>query len=278
MNPMTDPSNLFTNETDFLLVLDSRNATKFYNGTYNSNVDFYLQDSIRFPRDSIKMTCSVLSFVCPNSMYVINETNNILNMVINSAMVFYTIPYGNYNANTLITYLSSVFPTGFKIVFNTITNKFTLSNSSNFSISVSSTIGPIMGFTNGQLYASTGNSFTLPYTCNFSGLQNLNIVFNNLSTQNIDSYTKTNSSIIQPIPIAYNTAQIFYQRHDKYAFVVKQDIIDHINICLQDDLQTYINLNNQHWNLTLVFSVTRDIERFKHIHSFNQIVRYANYE
>ena len=49
--------------------------------------------------------------------------------------------------------------------------------------------------------------------------------------------------------------------------------IDVVAISIKDDLENYIDFNNQHWNLTLYFSITKDVERFSHEQDFRHILR-----
>ena len=139
-------NNLYTATTSYLVVLDSRNATQILNGSFLSDVVFHFQLSLRRDPRSILWTCSVMSFTSPNSIYVINEYNNILSITISGVTTNYTIVKGNYNANTFITYLLSILPAGFTLTINTITNKFTLGYTAPFSINANSTIHEVMGF------------------------------------------------------------------------------------------------------------------------------------
>ena len=116
-------------------------------------------------------------------------------------------------------------------------------------------------------------SIICPYTCNFNGLQSININFKNLTTSNIDSYTKTNSTIIQTINIDSSKSNIQYIRTNDYNFKLNQTVIDYINISITDSLQNNINFNNQHWTLTLLFNYIHDIDRFHYNNSFFDIVK-----
>ena len=78
----------------FIVVLDSRNATTYNNSTYLSDVLFNFEDALIFPHRSLRNKCSVLSFVAANSIYNINETNNVLSINYTK----YYLPYGNYNS------------------------------------------------------------------------------------------------------------------------------------------------------------------------------------
>ena len=70
-------NSLCTLKESFLVVLDSRNATTYNNGSYNSDITFNFEEAIRRPENCLMMCCSVLQFSCPNSIYNINTTNNI---------------------------------------------------------------------------------------------------------------------------------------------------------------------------------------------------------
>jgi len=49
--------------------------------------------------------------------------------------------------------------------------------------------------------------------------------------------------------------------------------MDYIDIGLTDNLQNFINLNNQHWNITLLFNIISDKNRFAFQNSFLNIIR-----
>ena len=273
-----DTTNLYTDKEYFIVVLDSRNSTKIYNPGYNSQVEIDLPEPIMLSRYAIKMSVSVLSFVCPNSIYIINETNNVLLMTINGQNQTYFIPYGNYDATTFLTYIQSIL-SSFTITFNTINNKFTLSNPTNFTINSGSTIYEVMGFNNKTTYTSTLTNgqyvLALPYTCNFNGLQNINILLTSINTKNVDSYSKSNSNIIQSVQIPLYCNQILFQKTLENSFNFTQEMMDDIRIELRDDLNNLINLNNQHFNITLLFTTIKDIERFKNHINFHDIVNYG---
>jgi hypothetical protein len=199
-------------------------------------------------------------------------------MTINGQNQTYFIPYGNYDATTFLTYIQSIL-SSFTITFNTINNKFTLSNSTNFTINTGSTIYEVMGFNNKTTYTPTLTNgqyvLTLPYTCNFNGLQNINILLTSINTKNVDSYSKSNSNIIQSVQIPLYCNQILFQKTLENSFNFTQEMMDDIRIELRDDLNNLINLNNQHFNITLLFTTIKDIERFKNHINFHDIVNYG---
>ena len=261
----------------FIVVLDSRNATYVTGATgFNSSVVFDFADPIFTPANALKMNCSVMSFTCPNSMYNMNEQNSTLNISISGVSSSIVVPYGNYNAITFMTVLSSLIlaiytSSGFTIVLNNITNQFTIAASSQIVINGNSSIFSVMGFQKGT--SMYGTSLIMPYTCNFNGIQNLNVFFDSVNTSNMDSFSKSNSSIIQSVPIDANQSQISFVKTTDFEFSIRQPVIDSITISLHDDLTNLVNLNGQHWNLTLCFSLIEDISRFTHETNFRHILK-----
>ena len=288
MNQATS-DNFYTANEKFLAVIDSRNATRFLNGSMNSSVTFDFEEPIYVRKNNLQFTCSVMSFTAPNSFYNLTSTNNKLNLMYQTVGQYYdvsiTIPSGNYNATTfmtklksLVTTVDSAFSVGFDITLDPITNKFTLTHTSySFHILPTSTIYQVMGFDeNTEIICTTGivTAFAvyLPYTCNFNGIQNINIHFDTIVTANLDSYNKSNSPIIQSIPVHPNLAQISYVKTNDYQCTIKQDVIDVIAISIRDDVERLVDFNNQHWNLTLYFTSTKDIDRFSYQQDFRHIL------
>ena len=111
----------------------------------------------------------------------------------------------------------------------------------------------------------------VPYTCNFNGIQNMNVILESVFTSNIDSFHKSFCSIIESIPINPNESQISFIKTNNYNFTIKDDVIDSLRIVLKDD-ENFLNFNGQHWNLTLCFLIVRDISRFRHIENFRNIL------
>jgi hypothetical protein len=129
-----------------------------------------------------------------------------------------------------------------------------------------------MGFAQNTTYLSILNTFICPFPCNFNGIQSFNINIENLNTENIDSLSKSNSSIVQSIPIDYNLQQISFNKTNNFSFLVKQDVISFIQIDIRDDLENLINLNNQHWNMTLQFKDLVNVDRFSSYNNFHTIL------
>jgi hypothetical protein len=265
-----------TVEKQILCVLDSRNGISD-NGSNNSIVKFYFEDPIQLEFNSIHMSCSVLSFTCPNSIYNINETNNLLSLTDIRGKKDYMIPYGNYTSQTFMIELINQIGSNYNISMNNITNIFTLNSINDFTIN-ESTIYQVMGFVQESIYTSINKSIIFPFTCNFNGLQSINIEVQNFNTSNIDSITKSNSSVIQSIPIDNTLQQIIFAKTNSFQFIINQDVISFLQIELRDDVQNLVNLNNQHWNLTLCFTELQNINRFAYMKDFNYIMKNGYFE
>ena len=293
MNRNYTSDSLHTLTESFMLALDSRNASRIENIPFNSRVRFDFTEPIYMPIVAISMTCSVLNFIAPNSLYNINETNSFIHIRYFSGTypdiieneINCTIPYGNYTSTTFMTALktaltkaSSIFGSTFTITIDNLTNKFTiLSSTYRFSLMPDSTIYTIMGFYQTQPYASQtvfGKEIIYaPYTCNFNGTNNINIYMGTWLTPNFDSFNKSRSGIIASIPVNSNDNIIYFLKQNDYAFSIKDNCIDSLYISIQDDLENYINFNNQHWNMALCFTIVRDVERFSYENTFYNIMR-----
>ena len=202
---------------------------------------------------------------------------------------------GNYNASTFITmfinqlntYASPNYPNQWSMTVNSNTFQYTLVNAYySFTIHpfqsflgnnvLISRIGDVIGFDNTQTYVSTLTSsntysYTFPFPCNFGGLNSFNIRIPNIKTHSLQYLnatnqtiynstliTNTNQNIAISIPVNCNPGEVIYfSKIANFEFLIQEEIIDKIDIQLTDDLGNFIQLNNQHWNLTLEFCITR---------------------
>lgn len=268
----------FYYKTDsYLIILDSRNADMYSNGTLNSDVTFEMKYPIIVPNDCLAMTMNVHSFVCPISWYLINSTNDLLSITANSILYNISIPYGNYNINTFQTALLALLPVGFLLTFNNLNNKLTMSYTSTFTINANSTIHQIMGFLKKTVYTSSSNNIIFPFTVNFSGLNSINILCENVRTSNLDSKDKlTPSSIIANISV--NNASnnmIYFEKQNDFSFDVKEKTIDYLDISIQDSLGNKIDFNNQNWDLVIQVNYYREIPKDSE-NTFNHIIGNLN--
>jgi len=258
-----------------MIILDSRNAVFTANNTYR----FQFEQSILIDNDIVKASACVSQFTMPNSIYNVNTTNNFLSITFNSTTVTWTVTPGNYNAYTFIAAFQSQYSSnGFSMTLNQINNILTITNTTyNFTINSSSTIYQVLGFSKNTSYTSSSLSLTLPYTCNFSGIQNINIYWMHQS-KNFDSFNASSSSVIQSIQVDPNETIIQYNRSYDFGFTLYDRCFDFIDIYLLDDLGNVVNLNGQYFNMTIEITTLKNLERFEYEKTFFSELQKKYYE
>lgn len=230
--------------------ISSKNTS--LNDSYKSRLSISLPD-LSFHEKIENIYFSVQHAEIPNSFYVVNYTNNII--VINS--VSYTIPVGNYNANTLITALNILLPT-YTITYSGITNRYTFNNSSTFTINTYSTCRSVIGLgnidqtaiLNGSVY-----SLTLPYSVNFVPLPRLNFKSNFFRFNNFNGNDNSNDLFLSIQNNTNPNSMIHYINQTAIKFKVDDRNITTFIISITDDDGNYINFNNQDIYLTLQIDV-----------------------
>jgi hypothetical protein len=276
-NEMIDRDNIYVN-------LDSRNG--IVKSSSNSECRFDFAEPLNINREALKLSLSVSEFSTPNSLYNINETNNILILTLNGITTTYTFAYGKYIITSLKTYfLTTLLASfnGYSMSVNTLTGKISLTNSLySFSISTLSTIGEIMGFVNGKSYVSSlvssVNTLEMPYLCNFNGIMGFNVHLNNISTNNVSSYTGSRCNVIQTIMIQPETTLITYTNPSNNGFELYNTELEYLQFELRDFKNNLINLNNQPWNMIICITVVKEYNISSRFNSFSSIIKYGTYQ
>lgn len=230
--------------------ISSKNTS--LNDSYKSRLSISLPD-LSFHEKIENIYFSVQHAEIPNSFYVVNYTNNII--VINS--VSYTIPVGNYNANTLITTLNILLPT-YTITYSGTTNRYTFNNSSTFTINTSSTCRSVIGLGNTDQTAILNGSvysLTLPYSVNFVPLPRLNFKSNFFRFNNFNGNDNSNDLFLSIQNNTNPNSMIHYINQTAIKFKVDDRNITTFIISITDDDGNYINFNNQDIYLTLQIDV-----------------------
>lgn len=258
------PTERYVKKESYLIVLDSRNATIYNNGSKHSDLEFDVKYPIKTSTDCIYMTWVVNTFTCPVSWYLINDTNDTLRYLINGNSYSIQFLHGNYNVKSFMNQFLSQMPLGFQIVLDSVTNKFTISYTQSFSFLSGSTLMPVLGGDSNNIYVSSfANALQMPYPCNFAGLNSFNIKCNNIRTDNLDSLDQCSTSpIIASVPVnASANGVIYYEKRNDFEFEVKESVIDNLEIAIEDDKGNPIDFNGQHWNLVIQVNYIREIEK-----------------
>jgi len=230
--------------------ISSKNTS--LNDSFKSKLSISLPD-LSFHEKIENIFFSVQHAEIPNSFYVVNYTNNVI--VINS--ISYTIPVGNYNANTLITALILLLPT-YTITYNSITNRYTFSNSSSFTINSSSSCKSIIGLGNvneTSILVGSVYNLTLPYSVNFVPLPRINFKSNFFHFNNFNGIDYSNDLFLSIQNDTNPNSMIHYLNQTGIKFRVEDKNITNFIISITDDEGNYINFNNQDTRISFQIDV-----------------------
>lgn len=232
------------------LYLNSKYALRQLNGTSNCLFDFSA-----LPVDDGEIYVSIQSAQIPGTFYNCDSINQLLVYNINGGTnINLVIPEGNYNVNTMLTYLQSVM-TGFTITFDGQTNKYIFTHATNiFSFKSTSTCFEMLGFKEGTTYNSTGLSLTSELCINFFTIQNVMIEISNLITNNKTSnVNENNPSILVSIPIttSQNSVLSYTNIYNLYERIHSVKNFASLQVRLLDQDLDLLDLNGGNWTATL---------------------------
>ena len=226
-------------------------STNSQNGTLKSNVLVTLPN-LSFQDPNIKnVYFSVLHAEVPNSFYTINSNNN--QLVIND--IAYSITLGNYNALSLISVLLTLLPVGFTITYSSTTNKYTFTNTSDFTINSLTTCYKIIGLANDTSYSSNLKTLVLPYPVNFIVFPRINFKSNVFSFQNHNQSDNSNDLFLSLQNGVNQNSMNNYNNNSNIKFEIHNKLITSFNIIVSNDLGVYLDFNNQDWYMTFQIDI-----------------------
>jgi hypothetical protein len=263
---------------NYLLTLNSKYASKYINGSAKSNVQFNFIGLLKDDADIIRTSLSVLNAQIPVSYYIITDNNNTFtyanpNVFVPATTI--TIPVGNYDANTLITYMNTQLSLVYPIVMSINSSTGILSMKNNTTGSAirvypaQSTSAEIFGIgsTNITAYSPggvAGCNLVFPYPLNLLGVKKISIKSTTLSITAFSSVNNNYTDTICTIPAdqpAFGMLS-YTNQNDLNKNILKQTVIDKIDIQLLDENQNYLDMNNLDWTITICLSNERiDRER-----------------
>lgn len=251
------------NNESIQIHLNSQFATK-YNNTSYSDVDFTLPQIEA--QDGFTLYLSVLHAVIPYSFYSVNSTNSILfyseNYQATPINTTIYIPYGNYNANQLASYLTANLPRT-NVTYNSITNKFTFTNTTyDFKILTAfSTCQNLLGVSTDDLYnTSIGKSLTLAKQVNLSSTRMINIG-TNLQTGCINNLRVNNQDILACIPVTKSPYSLIdYTNQNGFRVNLNTNTLNFINIKLLDQNGRSLEINQQYFSITLQLDIVNFVD------------------
>jgi hypothetical protein len=262
------------------IYLNSNNAELYLNGQSKSNIEFFFNEALEFDNHILESKISVVNAQFPCSFYLINSTNNQINITISGITTTFNFPYGNYNINTFITQWNTTVGTGWILSFNNITNTFNFRYTSNFIFSDSNinSIFYIIGFQSGNFYNSSSLLLTSSCCVNFGGIQRLNIKSSSFYVNNMDSKLNNVGKIICSVPVSSSqNGYIFYENYTNYKSIFTNKNIGSINLEITDENNNYVNFNNLDFNITFQIDLLREVlHDYKNLDDIYEIEKINN--
>lgn len=251
------------------------------NGDYKSKVSYDVRGYLNFEGDdSIEyITLQMPYAVMCNSNYIVNQYNNtfVVEDYLGPTITAYTIPQGNYNSTSLITYLYTILTkaNGWTITANTTTNIFTFSRpGAEFRFLKESTCDYILGFSGNVV--SSGGVLVMPRNFNFLPIPRY-IVHCNILNDGIilgENSKIAGSDILASIPnVARPNGQIIYENNAS-EFLVKNLNFGIITVSITDDNNRLINFNGISSYFVLKFNIFR--RSIKKPMRFESLVEHIN--
>lgn len=234
-----------------LLNICSTNSNSL-NGSYKSLIEMSIPD-LNFNYENVESVYfSVLHAEVPYSFYNINYTNDNIN--INN--VVYTITHGNYNANTLITAILTVIPSTYSITYNSITCKYSFTNTTiDFIIYASSTMNNVLGLGTSNL-SSTNKIATMSNVVNFIVCPRLNFKSSFFKFNNYDTVNNECDTFFCLQNNASPNGMINYINQTSSKLLVENKYISpSFTIGVFDTNDNYINFNNIDWYMTMQIDI-----------------------
>ena len=230
------------------------------NGTMKSKMLFNYRNILADDETILKSFVTILNAQMPCSFYVINSTNNRL-VISGPAITTKTIiiSNGNYNANTLITELTT------KITASGLNMEITINKSNgiltftstgfiNFYFGSTSTILDVLGTDSSKIASS--NIYTCSYPLNLLGVKKLLIRSERLAIQAVSSvdYASTNVLVTIPVDVPPFSMISYNSQSESNKNLLNIRSINQIDIQIYDENDNLIDFNNLDWTISLVIS------------------------
>ena len=237
--------------------LNSQTANSYVND-YTSECMFVLP-SFNIPK-KCKVSVSCQTATIPYSFYNCDDFNNKLDYSENLITYTVIIPQGNYNVLTLISALKILMGANFNIVYNTLDNTYTFTNTLyEFQMISSSNCFEILGLKNNTTYSSISKSLKSNISINLFTIRNIYVSSNNFMLNNVNSSTPNNSSILCSIPISTSQGSIisYSNIYNVTNEVHNTSNLTLLHIKLTDQDGDILDLNGCHFSLTLQLDISK---------------------
>ncbi len=251
-----------TAQSNQLIFLNSAEATSRGGGVDS----FIFSNELRANRGN-RIYCEVREVEMPVSWYLIDSTNNVLALNVNSSTHSITLDSKNYNITQLLTELHAKFASAsfnLTATFDSQTNKvkFALTDSSTFtslSIHNSSTCLKLIGLVANQVGTVDGTTaeITSQNCINLNRTQNVYIK-TNLKLDNINSKGEIDGTIAKIHVDQPSGGLVHYKNIDNTKFMLANRTVNHLEILLEDDEGRALDLNGLDYHITFNFQYGKE--------------------
>lgn len=242
-----------------IVTLTSATAKNKYNSTALSDVEFEMIGLLRQESDIIHTEISVLSAEIPVSFYNVTANNNTLRYIYIATNYLITIPVGNYNATTLITYINTQLVAPLVMSISKLTGKITISGGGGNTIQylgATSTTNTIIGFTNTT--SSGVGTLVAPFPMNLLGTKRISICSTYLPIYSYSSVSNTLGDTLATLEVDQPAfGLLLYKNTTQIRSKLRVDTLDVFDIQLRDELNQLLDFNNCDWSITLVLDILR---------------------
>ncbi len=249
-------------QSNQLIFLNSAEATSRGGGVD----DFIFSNELRANRGN-RIFCEVREVEMPVSWYLIDSTNNVFTINVNSFTHSITLDSKNYNITQLLTELHAKFASAsfnLTATFDSQTNKvkFVLTDTSDFtslSIHESSTCLKLLGFVNNQVGTVNGTTAEITSQNCINLNRTLNVyIKTNLKLDNINSKGEVDGTIAKIHVDQPSGGLVHYKNIDNTKFMLANKSINHLEISLEDDEGRILELNGLDYHITFNFQYGKE--------------------
>lgn len=239
-----------------IISLNSNNATNYYNGTYLSDLSFDFFNILTPDPSIVYVEVGLGSAEIVASFYNIDVTNNVFNYRVNATNFSITVPPGNYQYNSLVTQMTTLFSANghvFTFSLNKNSNILTMTlTTGTWNTIDASSIYYILGFNANTTYNIVSNTITFPNLFNLLGQKKIKIYSSNISVDSYDSVNKQTSNLLSTISVNQpGFSMIVYQNVDGLYSRMRNHYLSTIDIQIKDELNNFYNFNGINYTLTL---------------------------
>eukprot|EP00873_Tetraselmis_striata_P036389 jgi/Tetstr1/456653/TSEL_043354.t1 len=215
---------------------------------------FYLADPLTLPSQDYEWLVAVPHATIPLSHWVIDESNNLLELVYSNESRYVSLPLGNRSVDEIVVYLNDRLLHGYTAAYDEAINRIVFSSDvlgESLAIGEMSTCGRLLGVKAGD--AAADGVLIPPRGVDLAGTSSI-FIRSNLSTRNRDPVSKATSDILAKVHVSQNFNEIEYHS-SSLKFPIADRNVSLIIIYLTDDFQRHMDFHGADFSLTIEFTL-----------------------